>query len=426
MNGASSFLGNVGIGKAAASTKLEVVGTISGSTVLGSNGITTKVIAGACSDSNAQGTDGTMCIDSTDGRVYFRYSGAWHYAAQTAGFQIPNIVTDGTNETQGLGVGDYVIGHLNQRLSDGALHGLYVKFDLTSEIAKTLAAHPEILLNLSGSGSSDALSLPELQDLTIKGALSVSGTASFLGNVSVMGELTVSGKQAGLATIPQSGTSVTVLFPERFAGTPVVTASSDDFTPWRLAQRSQTGFVIEIQHPAERQITFDWTALSTAQPTLSHGVAATGALTPFPVDILGVPVSTNAVWNACIRHHVLLDANGQPFSCERYHTGTSWDHPDLHMTFIWNGNHDPMILLLPSGYVAVVQDDADPRAGGSDSGSVKTGSGTLSSASGSGSTASGSGGSLTSSGVSTGSGSGVPTGSGSGITTGTGSKKAGF
>ena len=100
----SLVVGNILAANRAAKAQLDVIGTISGSTIVGSNGVTTKVIAGACSDSNAQATDGTVCIDSTDGRVYFRYGGAWHYAAQTAGFQIPNIVNEqsGQNETAGF------------------------------------------------------------------------------------------------------------------------------------------------------------------------------------------------------------------------------------------------------------------------------------------------------------------------------------
>jgi hypothetical protein len=121
------------------------VRALSGSTVLGANGVTTKVVAGTCSDSNAQATDGTMCIDSSDGRVYFRYSGTWHYAAQTAGFQIPKIVRNEKDETEGLHVGDPVIGRIDEVMADGSLHGVWEKFDLKAEVLKTIRDNPDIL-----------------------------------------------------------------------------------------------------------------------------------------------------------------------------------------------------------------------------------------------------------------------------------------
>ncbi|MCH8748863.1 hypothetical protein IH781_03905, partial [Patescibacteria group bacterium] len=94
--------------------------------VIALDGIVTEVVAGTCSDSNfATDTDGTLCIDSSNGRIYYRYGGAWHYSAQTAGFQIPDY------ETEGIEIGDYVIGRINNELSDGALHGLWETIDLS-------------------------------------------------------------------------------------------------------------------------------------------------------------------------------------------------------------------------------------------------------------------------------------------------------
>ncbi|MFZ2882143.1 MAG: hypothetical protein WA019_03645, partial [Candidatus Moraniibacteriota bacterium] len=52
-------------------------------------GIVTRVSAGAPTGSDSS-PDGTIIIDSTTGRMYFRYGNTWHYVAQTAGFQIPN------------------------------------------------------------------------------------------------------------------------------------------------------------------------------------------------------------------------------------------------------------------------------------------------------------------------------------------------
>lgn len=135
-------------------TRIDNLGNVVGPSVRGTNGVTTKVITGACSDSNAQATDGTMCIDSTDGRVYFRYSSAWHYVAQTAGFQIPKIVRNGKDETEGLHVGDPVIGRIDEVMPDGSLHGVWEKFDLKAEIVKTLRDNPDLLREaLAGTDS---------------------------------------------------------------------------------------------------------------------------------------------------------------------------------------------------------------------------------------------------------------------------------
>lgn len=81
---------------------------------------------------------------------------------------------------------------------------------------------------------------------------------------------------------------------------------------------------------------------------------------PFPVDEAGVPVSSNTLWNDCIRgHEVTLqelranpekDGNGVPLTCGDYHTQDDWIHPDLHVHFIWdrlNGR-----FSLPDGYHA--------------------------------------------------------------------------
>lgn len=143
--------GNVGIGDPSPTALLTIgsgdlvtinsTGQVNAGT--SGDGLVTKVVAGACSDANfTTDTNGLICIDSTNGRIYFRYSNAWHYAAQTAGFQIPNY------EAEGLEVGDYVVGHINQRLSDGALHGVYVGLD--DIIANELEKHV-------GSQSSAAL-----------------------------------------------------------------------------------------------------------------------------------------------------------------------------------------------------------------------------------------------------------------------------
>jgi len=34
-------------------------------------------------------TNGALAVDSTNGRICFRYGGGWHYVNQTAGFEVP-------------------------------------------------------------------------------------------------------------------------------------------------------------------------------------------------------------------------------------------------------------------------------------------------------------------------------------------------
>jgi hypothetical protein len=79
---------------------------------------------------------------------------------------------------------------------------------------------------------------------------------------------------------------------------------------------------------------------------------------PFPVDALGYPLSGNAVWNACIRNQVQLDADGQPFSCSRYHVDHLWTHPDLLIEFTWRS--EEKILILPEGFETVVVEEEIP------------------------------------------------------------------
>lgn len=231
--------GNVGIGDTSPSQLLSVGSgdlftvTSTGQANAGTagDGIVTKVSAGVCSDSTfTTDTDGLVCIDSTNGRLYFRYSGAWHYAAQTAGFQIPN------HETEGLAVGDLVIGKLNERLQDGALHGLWVKLDLAAELAKLLNAQPE-LLGSRGESTDDA----------------------------------------GFAVIPDGGREVRVQFADAFATRPGITATPQDLAgdiTWSVVDSSTEGFSIRLSEPAAGDVTFTWTAFSIRDNRTTRGEVA--------------------------------------------------------------------------------------------------------------------------------------------------------
>jgi hypothetical protein len=97
--------------------------TLGGSTA---GTLVTRVKAGAPDESDA---NGSVVIDSSDARIYFRYGGAWHYAAQTAGFQIPDFETIDPISGDQIAEGDIVLGMINQTMSDNALHGVWVKWD---------------------------------------------------------------------------------------------------------------------------------------------------------------------------------------------------------------------------------------------------------------------------------------------------------
>lgn len=71
--------------------------------------------------------NGALVVDSTNGRLYFRYGGEWHYIAQTAGFQIPSYETKDPVSNEQIKNGDMVLGMINETLPDGALHGVWVK-----------------------------------------------------------------------------------------------------------------------------------------------------------------------------------------------------------------------------------------------------------------------------------------------------------
>lgn len=91
------------------------------------DGLATKVKAGTIGDGDFTTVqDGKLAIDSTNGRIYFRYNAGWHYIAQTAGFQIR--AEDRTCTLCGgeIGAGEPVVGITDRALEDGALHGEWV------------------------------------------------------------------------------------------------------------------------------------------------------------------------------------------------------------------------------------------------------------------------------------------------------------
>jgi excisionase family DNA binding protein len=241
------------------------------------DGLVTKVVAGACDDSAfTTDTDGLICLDSSNGRIYFRYGGAWHYSAQTAGFQIPNLVWKGVNETEGLKVGDYVVGKLDQKLSDGALHGIYVNLNevLDERIAAALAklTTPSNSPSLEGesqnflpSGEGRPGGVLTLDSLVVKEALSVHG------NLNILGTLSLSKQQGGRLTIPAGETKATVSFTKPYGDVPVVTVSSlNSFVRTRMAAVNKERFVLEIEEALAEEAEFSWLALPVKELSASE------------------------------------------------------------------------------------------------------------------------------------------------------------
>ena len=62
-------------------------------------------------------------------RIYFRANAAWHYINQTAGFEIPATETDCLHCHKPMQVGERVLGRVDRRIGDGALHGLWEHAD---------------------------------------------------------------------------------------------------------------------------------------------------------------------------------------------------------------------------------------------------------------------------------------------------------
>ncbi len=214
-------------------------------------------------------------------------------------------------------------------------------------------------------------SLVQIGSLSATGALNIIGDVTVTGFVTiekdlrVRGELILSNKQAGYALIPQTGTSVVVQFPEPMVATPIVTATPESPVLYAVRAVSATGFTIRIAGRAEEDIRFSYIALSAEEPRTVYGTGSMSSsfgIHPFPVNEKGQPLSTNNVWNSCIRGTPMM-LGGEPVNCSRYHDDGVWEHPDLHISFVYQPNHEPPILTLPQGYVKSVVSDAPSETG---------------------------------------------------------------
>lgn len=86
--------------------------------------LVTRIKNGAPTESD---NNGALVVDATNGRLYIRYNDGWHYIAQTAGFQIPNYETKDPISGDQMKEGDLVIGKIDEKVKDGALHGIWTK-----------------------------------------------------------------------------------------------------------------------------------------------------------------------------------------------------------------------------------------------------------------------------------------------------------
>lgn len=279
--------GNLGIGTTDPSYKLEVSGTgyFSGYLDSSTAGLATIVNAGACTDTQGS-VNGALCIDSTNGRIYYRYGGAWHYTAKDAGFQIPSFEINDPISGEELNKGDYVIGTIDDTLSDGALHGRYTKFDkeeLDSSILDldTRVEFLESAHNLSGvfediylDNNGSLLVLDKNTkvkgDLELDNGLKVGGDAEVAGDINITGDLTardlnirklsISGS-VGATTIEAGKTSVEVESELVAEGSRIfVTPESSTNNQVLYIKEKIAGerFIINLENPLEHDIIVNW------------------------------------------------------------------------------------------------------------------------------------------------------------------------
>jgi hypothetical protein len=100
---------------------------------LGANTLTTtgKITIAYSAGAPTLTTDGDMSIAyvNPDNRIYFYSNGGQHYVTATAGFEVPNFETIDPISGDQMKVNDIVLGKLDSNVSDGALHGVWVKWD---------------------------------------------------------------------------------------------------------------------------------------------------------------------------------------------------------------------------------------------------------------------------------------------------------
>jgi hypothetical protein len=168
-------------------------------------GVATKVKSGTISDTDfILPINGLMAVDSANGRVYFRYDNDWHYVNQTGGFQIPNYETapyeklsqnskikenealpfESSNYphyiTEKLTPGELLIPFVDEYLPDGAVHGLYARFEDVKE--KMFTQEKSQLVDLALKTAENIETIKEFKESVDKNLAVISSNFESLDN----------------------------------------------------------------------------------------------------------------------------------------------------------------------------------------------------------------------------------------------------
>ncbi len=172
-------------------------------------------------------------------------------------------------------------------------------------------------LRVKGNGLFEGV-LTVLDTLTAHNII-VTGVSDFFDNVIFHKNVTVNGKvqvgqdTAGTAVVIKGKSNVKVEFSSAYDTVPVVTASLNDTDnnanavlsagySYVITQRTENGFTIQLNKPAEDDVTFGWTALeqnqtviptgtqSNAQQSLLNNILQT-SITPTPIQSGPTPIT---------------------------------------------------------------------------------------------------------------------------------------
>lgn len=102
-----------------------------------------------------------------------------------------------------------------------------------------------------------------LNDVVFKARATFERTAVFLADVQILGKLKLGSDTAGKVTIPKGASSLTVTFSSPYADVPQVylTPVGEVFENFTISQISDTAFTISLEHPAEKEVAFNWLAV---------------------------------------------------------------------------------------------------------------------------------------------------------------------
>jgi hypothetical protein len=229
------------------------------------DGLVTEVVAAACDDTKfAADTDGLLCIDSSNGRIYYRYGGAWHYSAQDAGIQIPNFELEDFETGVPFEIGDYLMPVIESELSDGALHARYTIFN-RNELDNDITLLQNAVADLQNAGGADVGE-----------------------DVEVLEHVYASHDAAGRAYIVPGDTFVMVEFEEEYEYQPIVTVtqrSQYNIPGWYwVEEESTTGFKIMLDGTLGVPVEFNWMAMGVEEGVVSVSDGSTREIEIYILD----------------------------------------------------------------------------------------------------------------------------------------------